>query len=232
MNAQKLANNKIALSSKAVRKDAIEVIEDLKVSEFFRLSRAAKTWSENLDDKRDIIFTAYENESSKVCKEFDRILQRRKLFQVKLNEIESEEVSKSVTGTGCKPENNDVKLIEDIPPEAITSNAKEKTISYNSTIKGTSRLLRIPKKQIIKIVRRKGLIDDNNRPNSVCISNTMREEFFHDVKQSKHFNNCGMYEFMYSDGDKSYYEKWDKLMTNIYEEGLQKCVDAMNSVRK
>lgn len=228
MNAQKLANNKIALSSKAVRKDAIEVIEDLKVSEFFRLSRAAKTWSENLDDKRDIIFTTYENENSKVCKEFDKIIQRRKLFEVKLNEIKLEEDSKATAI--CKSEDG-IKLIEDIPPKAITSNVKEKAISYNSTIKGTSRLLRIPKKQIIKIVRRKGLIDDNNRPNSVCISNTMREDFFHDVKQSKHFSISGLYEIMYSEEDKNYYEKWDKLMVKIYEEGLQKCADAMNSVK-
>ena len=228
MNAQKLANNKIALSSKAVRKDAIEVIEDLKVSEFFRLSRAAKTWSENLDDKRDIIFTTYENENSKVCKEFDKIVERRKLFKMRLIEMDSQENSKATDV--CKSENG-IKLIEDIPPEAITSNVKEKAISYNSTIKGTSRLLRIPKKQIIKIVRRKGLIDDNNRPNSVCISNTMREDFFHDIKLSKHFSLSGLYEIMYSEDDKACYEKWDKLMVKIYEEGLQKCADAMNSVK-
>lgn len=223
MNAQKLANNKIALSSKAVRKDAIEVIEDLKVSEFFRLSRAAKTWSENLDDKRDIIFTTYENENSKVCKEFDRIVQRRRLFSEKLFEIKEEEAKSN--------NQEELKIIEEIPSQAITDNNKQKAISYNSTIKGTSRLLRIPKKQVIKIVRRKGLIDDNNRPNSICISNTMREEFFHDVKQSKHFAQCGVYELMYSEEDKSYYEKWDSIMNKIYDEGLQKCLNVMNSVK-
>ena len=225
MNAQKLANNKIALSSKVVRKDAIEVIEDLKVSEFFRLSRAAKTWSENLDDKRDIIFTTYENENSKVCKEFDRIVQRRKLFSERMFEVKEEEEAES-------NKREELKIVEEIPPQAITDNNKQKAISYNSTIKGTSRLLRIPKKQIIKIVRRKGLIDNNNRPNSVCISNTMREEFFHDVKQSKHFSNYGVYELMYSEKDKSYYEKWDSIMSKIYDEGLQKCLNAMNSVKK
>ena len=223
MNAQKLANNKIALSSKAVRKDAIEVIEDLKVSEFFRLSRSAKTWSENLDDKRDIIFTTYENENSKVCKEFDRIVQRRKLFSEKLFEIKEEEAEAN--------RQEELKIVEEIPPQAITDNNKQKAISYNSTIKGTSRLLRIPKKQVIKIVRRKGLIDNNNRPNSVCISNTMREEFFHDVKQSKHFAQYGVYELMYSEEDKDYYEKWDSIMSKIYDEGLQKCMNVMNSVK-
>ena len=223
MNAQKLVNNKIALSSKAVRKDAIEVIEDLKVSEFFKLSRAAKTWSENLDDKRDIIFTNYENENSKVCKEFDRILQRRKLFEEKLSKITiNEDISLS-----------DLKNIEETPKEvAAINNNKQKAISYNSTIKGTSRLLRIPKKQIIKIVRRKGLIDDNNRPNSVCISNSMREEFFHDVKSTKRFSDLGLYEILYTEEDKQYYEKWDSIMIKIYDEGLQKCMNVINSVKK
>ena len=223
MNAQKLANNKIALSSKAVRKDAIEVIEDLKVSEFFRLMKSARTWSENLDDKRDIIFTSYENENSKVCKEFDRILQRRNYFDEQLKKFNAESVKVESENT--------VKIVEEIPADAITSNNKQKAISYNSTIKGTSRLLRIPKKQIIKIVRRKGLIDDNNRPNSVCIDNKMREEFFHDVKSTKRFSEFGLYEILYTESDKNMYEKWDSIIKSIYEEGLDKCLEAMNSAK-
>ena len=223
MNAQKLSNNKIALSQSAVRKDAIAVIEDLKLTEFFRLMKSARTWSENLDDKRDIIFTTYENENSKVCKEFDRILQRRNYFDEQLRKSRSESVKLDVQ--------NSIKIIEEIPAEAITDNNKQKTISYNSTIKGTSRLLRIPKKQIIKIVRRKGLIDDNNRPNSVCIDNKMREEFFHDVKSTKRFSEFGLYEILYTESDKNMYEKWDSIIKSIYEEGLDKCLETMNSAK-
>lgn len=223
MNAQKLKNNKIALSSKAPRKDAIEVIEELRVSEFYAIMKAARNWSENLDDRRDIVFTTYENESSKVCKEFDRIVKRRAVFEQKLTEIKEEE---------CTPKNAEVKVIEEIPPQAITDNNKIKSISYNSEIKGTSRLLRIPKKQTIKIVRRKGLIDDNNRPNSVCIDNRLREEFFHDVKSTKRFSELGLYEILYTEEDKQYYEKWDSIMQSIYEEGLDKCLNVMNSVKK
>lgn len=223
MNAQKLKNNKIALSSKAPRKDAIQVIEDLKTAEFFSLTRAARNWSENLDDRRDIIFTTYENEDSKVCKEFDRIFNRRKFFEMRLSEL------------GCKEETDPEKIVmvkEEIAPDAITDKAPKKYVSYNSTIKGTSRLLRIPKKQIIKIVRRKGLIDDNNRVNSVCIDNKMREEFFKDVKSTEHYRDAGLYEVMYSEVDKSVYEKWDTIIKNIYEEGLDKCLDMMNSAKK
>ena len=223
MNAQKLKNNKIALSSKAPRKDAIEVIEELRVSEFYAIMKAARNWSENLDDRRDIVFTTYENENSKVCKEFDRIVKRRAIFEQKLIKIKDEE---------CTPKNDELKVIEEIPPQAITDNNKTKSISYNSEIKGTSRLLRIPKKQIIKIVRRKGLIDDNNRPNSVCIDNKLREEFFHDVKSTKRFSDLGLYEILYTEEDKQYYEKWDSIMRSIYEEGLDKCLNVMNSVKK
>ena len=223
MNAQKLKNNKIALSSKAPRKDAIEVIEDLRVSEFYAIMKAARSWSENLDDRRDIVFTTYENESSKVCKEFDRIVKRRAVFEQRLTEIKQEEYT---------PKADEVKVIEEIPPQAITDNNKIKSISYNSEIKGTSRLLRIPKKQTIKIVRRKGLIDDNNRLNSVCIDNKLREEFFHDVKSTKRFSDLGLYEILYTEEDKQYYEKWDAIMQSIYEEGLDKCLNMMNSVKK
>ena len=223
MNAQKLKNNKIAISSKAPRKDAIEVIEDLRVSEFYAIMKAARNWSENLDDRRDIVFTTYENENSKVCKEFDRIIKRRVIFEQRLTKIKEEE---------CTPKNDELKVIEEIPPQAITDNNKIKSISYNSEIKGTSRLLRIPKKQTIKIVRRKGLIDDNNRPNSVCIDNKLREEFFHDVKSTKRFSDLGLYEILYTEEDKQYYEKWDFIMQSIYDEGLDKCLNVMNSVKK
>lgn len=84
MIAQKLKNNKIAIGNSAPRKDAIEIIEDLRVGEFFSLTRAARNWNESLNDKRDLIFTSYENEHSKICKEFDRIYARRKLFIEKM----------------------------------------------------------------------------------------------------------------------------------------------------
>ena len=221
MNAQKLKNNKIALSSKAPRKDAIEVIEDLKTAEFFNLTRAARNWSENLDDRRDIIFTTYENEDSKVCKEFDRIMKRRKFFENKLSEITTKEDAESK-----QPE-----VKKDIAPDAITDKAPVKYASYNSKIKGTSRLLRIPKKQIIKIVRRKGLIDDNNRLNSVCIDNKLREEFFKDVKSTDHYKDSGLYEVMFSEKDANIYEKWDLIIKRIYEEGLDECLDTMISAK-
>ena len=76
------------------------------------------------------------------------------------------------------------------------------------------------------------MIDDNNRPNSVCIDNKMREEFFHDVKSTKRFSDIGLYEILYTEEDKQYYEKWDSIMQSIYEEGLDKCLNVMNSVKK
>ena len=204
MIAQKLKNNKIAIGNSTPRKDAIEVIEDLKTSEFCRLFKAAREWNKSINDNRDIVFTHYENEDSKICKEFNKILLRRKLFEEKLKIIENE-FNSTVGYKAVKKEN---------PP-----------IVWASKIKGTSRLLRIPKNQIIKIVRRKGLIDDNNRFNSVCIDNRLREEFFADCKKSYNFQNMQettRYEIENIEEDKNLYEKWDAIITKIYEEGLPK----------
>ena len=82
MLAQKLKNNKIAIinDDNQRRKDALQTIEDLKIGELFLLSRTTKNWDKSLNDKRDIIFTTYESEQSKVCKEFDRLYQKRQLW--------------------------------------------------------------------------------------------------------------------------------------------------------
>ena len=213
MVAQKLKNNKIAISNGVPRKDAIEVIRDLKVSEFCRLSKAAREWNESINDNRDIIFTHYENEESKICKEFNKIFARRKAFEEKLNSF-NEDTSNVEKDTASDTSNNISSVVEE--------RNYSHPIVWASRIKGTSRLIRIPKKQLIKIVRRKGLIDDNNRPSSVCIDNKMREEFFADCKKSKYFQDNKVYEIMYTEEDKEIYEKWDSTITKIYKEGLPK----------
>lgn len=210
MVAQKLKNNKIAISSGSnARKDALQTIEDLRVGEFFRLSRAARNWEKSLNDKRDIMFTTYENEHSKVCKEFDTIYQRRQLW-AELLAKRVEEDAKKVDET-----------VNHLNETVSTSNPKEK-ISYKSSTVGTSKLIRIPGKQIIKITRRKGSNDTLNRPNCVCIDNLLREEFFTDVKKTFYFKNYKVYEIMCNEEDKEVFEKWDKKVTEIYNLGLSK----------
>lgn len=217
MVAQKLKNNKIAISSgNNARKDALQTIEDLRVGEFFKLSRAARNWDKSLNDKRDIMFTTYENEHSKVCKEFDSIFERRRMWNELLAKREEEESKKA--------EELCAQLIE-----KPASNDREKT-SYKSSVVGTSRLIRIPNKQIIKITRRKGKSDSQNRPNCVCIDNLLREEFFADVKKTSYFKDRKVYEFIYTEEEKEVYEKWDKKITEIYNLGLPKETEEVKGV--
>lgn len=215
MNAQKLRNNKIAVGNTKPRKDAIQVIENLRTAEFFCLVRSARNWEKSLNDRRDIMFTTYENEHSKVCKEFDRIFERHRLFDERVKtfqELKEELVTRAKPPQLSEPvtEATNIEQIEEISRPEI----------YKSDIVGTSKLIRIPKKQIIKIARRKGINDNNNKVNSVCIDNRLREEFFKDCKTTQHFEDTKLYELMYNEFDMNVYEKWDQIMKEVYEKGL------------
>ena len=207
MIAQKLKNYKIAITSGNVgRKDALETIEDLKVGEFFKLSQAARNWDKSLNDTRDIMFTTYENEHSKVCKEFDSIITRRKAWE-EYNYKRRQEEDTSIT----------LKVEDEEKPE------RKAPVRFKSNIKGTSRLIRIPTKKSVKIVRRKGLGDCYDKINSICITNKQREEFFADVKNSKWFQNLEVgakdYKINGNIGeDLSLYEKWDKIISYVFEQ--------------
>ena len=78
-----------------------------------------------------------------------------------------------------------------------------------------------PAQQIIKIVRRRGLKDNRNKNTSVCIDNKQREEFFSDCKKSHHYQDTKLYEIMYMEEDKDLYIKWDKLIADMYQQGLE-----------
>lgn len=234
MIAQKLKNGQIAIGN-AERKDATETIYDLRVAEFYRLSKCTRNWSSAITDRRDIMY-AYAPEDSKLLKEFDKIYNKRKLFEEKLMEKarQEEEINKAEK-VDVPVKNSNVTSNTDVPkPIRITAEnsvttvkelnetTKPRPIWYESTVNGTSRLIRIPSAQTIKISRRKGISDNTNRPNSVCIDNAMREEFFKDVKASSYFNNLRfkVYELQNIQEDSEIYEKWNSIVTKVYEEGL------------
>lgn len=223
MNAQKLRNNKIAVGNTKPRKDALQVIENLRTAEFFSLVKAARNWDKSLNDRRDIMFTTYENEHSRVCKEFDRIFERRRLFDEREREMLELDCQQSQIErvTEVSPSKECVKQDEKSTSPKEISEIKRNS-SYKSTVIGTSRLIKIPKKQVIKIARRKGMNDRNNKVNSVCIDNRLREMFFADCKKGKHFEDTRLYEIMYNEYDKDIYEKWSKIVDEVFQEGLKK----------
>lgn len=211
MIAQKLKNNYIAIGQNTtLRDDALEVIYELRVGEFYRLSKATNDWVERLADKRDIMFVKYDDENAKICKEFDKIFSRRKLF------VEKQEARSREEETVQEEASNALATKTDKPV---------KTPSYPSPMIGTSRLLRIPSKQLIKICKRKGKSDNYNKQNSVCISNECRERFFSDVKKTEHYKNTKAFEMLYSIEDKETYERWSAHIDKIYNTGLEELIN-------
>ena len=211
MIAQKLKNNCIAIGQNGtLRDDAIEVIYELRVGEFYKLVKATNNWGDRFADRRDIMFTQYTDNNARVVKEFDAIYARRKLFYQRAVETQS----------STEDEKKEPVLVERAESKKKVQR-KQTDVSYPSNMIGTSKLLRIPTKQIIKIVKRKGKSDCINKPNVVCISNECRERFFKDVKKTEHYKNTKLFEMMYSNDDQTMYERWDAHIDKIYNAGLE-----------
>lgn len=87
--------------------------------------------------------------------------------------------------------------------------------SYQSSVSGSARLVRYKDK--IKITYRKGKTTFNrNDPNSVCINDFVKQEFFNSVKRQYGTNGVVTWQLVLGDTD---YEHFNKLIDKIYEEG-------------
>ena len=195
MIAQKLRDGQIAVGNNSPRKDAVEIIEDLRVSEFYKLVKCTRNWTSQINDRRDVMY-AQAPDGSKLKKIFDEIYNRRKLFEEKLNGLKEDEVSEPI----------------DIKPEI-------KANRYLTNVEGTARLVLIKAKNTIIMIKRKSHSDKYNKENSVCISNDLREEFFKDSKKLRK-SVGGKFEIRKSDCEETF-NKWSNLITNIYQEGLK-----------
>ena len=86
--------------------------------------------------------------------------------------------------------------------------------AYQSSIAGSARLVRYKGK--IKITYRKGKTTFNkNEPNSVCISDITKQEFFNAVKRA-HGPDVAVWQLVSTD---SSYEHFNKLIDTLYEDG-------------
>ena len=93
---------------------------------------------------------------------------------------------------------------------------------FNSTIVGTSVLVRDPEKHLIWIAKRKG--NDLQNINRICITDKTREKFFQDVKVCKYFLENKKYIMDTRDND--IYSYWSKYMNNSYIEQLKEHLSA------
>ena len=195
MTAQKLRDGQIAIGNSSPRKDAVEIIEDLKVGEFYKLVKCTRNWTSQINDRRDVMY-AQAPDGSKLKKIFDEIYSRRKLFEEKLYRPKEDEVS-----------------------EPLDVNPTTKVKRYLTDVEGTARLVLVKAKNTIIMMKRKSHSDKYNKENSVCISNDLREEFFKDSKKLRKGVNR-KFEIRKSDCEETF-NKWLNLINNIYQEGLK-----------
>lgn len=87
----------------------------------------------------------------------------------------------------------------------------DKIVKFESDVQGTAKLVR--SKGVIKIVARRGKTTFNqNTPNSVCINDFTKNEFF---KNCREFHgNVGCFEFKLSDGKP--YDYWNEVIDKEY----------------
>lgn len=88
---------------------------------------------------------------------------------------------------------------------------KADATKFQSDVKGTAKLVR--SKGVIKIVARRGKSTYNQTtPNSICINDFTKNEFFKNCRE-KH-GNSGIFEFSLSDG--KYYDYWNDMIDKEY----------------
>ena len=195
----------VAIGNSAPRKDAIEVIEDLKVGEFYKLVKCTIQWSSRLNDKRDIMF-APAPKGSKLRKEFDSIYERRIAYNERLIELNGDKVS--------MPRNNNEANLS----TTMGEQPKSGVVKYETNVVGTTRIVYIRGRQSIIIRKIKHQSDKYNKINSVCVSNEVRDEFYKDVKSKKH--KPSHFEIRQADNEELF-NKWLSIIKNTFEDGLK-----------
>ena len=95
---------------------------------------------------------------------------------------------------------------------------------FESDVKGTAKLVR--SRGVIKIVARRGKTTYNQTtPNSVCINDFTKNEFFKSCREI-HGNSSGIFEFRVSDGKP--YDYWNDIIDKEYMRQKQKYQKGIN----
>lgn len=100
---------------------------------------------------------------------------------------------------------------------------KSNIVKFNSTVGGTAKLVR--SKGAIKIVARQGKSTYNQTtPNSVCINDFTKNEFFKNCRE--YHGNNGVYAFKMSDG--RLYDYWNTIIDKEYERQHKEFLKTLN----
>lgn len=103
--------------------------------------------------------------------------------------------------------------VQEKPKDAPVKEVTGDIVKFQSNIPGTAKLVR--SRNTIKIVARRGKSTYNETtPNSVCISDKIKNDFFSDCR--KVHGNVGLYEFSPKDG--GIYDLWNESIDHMYVE--------------
>ena len=98
------------------------------------------------------------------------------------------------------------------PAEPVEQKRGARATKFESDVKGTAKLVR--SKGVIKIVARRGKTTYNQTtPNSVCINDFTKNEFFKNCREIH--GNIGCFEFKIADGRP--YDYWNAVIDKEYE---------------
>ena len=105
------------------------------------------------------------------------------------------------------PEDSSISVTSNDTYQAATANS----IKFESSVMGTAKLVR--SRGVIKIVSRRGKTTYNqNTPNSVCINDFTKNEFFKNCREVH--GNSGVFEFRIKDGRP--YDYWNDVIDKEY----------------
>lgn len=115
----------------------------------------------------------------------------------------------------------------EIPEDPMTGTvAKADSIKFESDVKGTAKLVR--SKGVIKITARRGKTTYNQTtPNSVCIDDFTKNNFFKDCR-AIHGDAAGLYEFRCSDGKP--YDYWNNVIDKEYQRQKDRYNNCVSSI--
>lgn len=122
-------------------------------------------------------------------------------------QIESKSASKKTTKKSKKSEQEASQL------EPLNYGSK-----FESDVMGTAKLVRL-KDKIFIAYRRGKTTYNQTTPDSICISESMKQEFFKSVDR---FYGTQAHDYAFPRSDKIPFEAWDKWMTQEYELQLKR----------
>lgn len=190
-------NNMIKISPETI-------ILNLKVSDLYRLLLSSNDWSEKINSEQDYLFAP--------------IVGNNKLVTTynQLNGIYNPDIIKSNSDTSRIPSNRVFIVPLNKPSYSKPIPTAKPVVDKNDVENGSSKLIRLNSQGIIKIAKRTNKDKDKqSTADSVLISNGVREEYFHAIKESNSYSKRRLWQ-IYKEDDPALYDEWSLRMDTLF----------------